>query len=129
MNKVLLPLFLLLVFTVPAVGAEVQTQEERDLKRFFDGYSGTFVMLDVGQKKYIRYNREQSEKRLSPCSTFKIPNSLIGLETRVIQDENFMIKWDGTKRPIEAWNQDHTLQTAISNSVVWVLSGAGIQSR
>lgn len=101
------------------VTVKAQNYEERDLKRFFDGYNGTFVMLDIGQKKYVRHNKEQSEKRLSPCSTFKIPNSLIGLETGAIEDENFLIKWDGTKRAIEAWNQDHTLQTAISNSVVW----------
>jgi len=46
-------------------------------------------------------------------------NSLIGLETGVIPDENYVIKWDGTQYPIPAWNQDHTLKTAIQNSVVW----------
>lgn len=101
------------------VTAKAQNYEERDLSGFFQGFEGTFVMLNVGQNKFIRCNKERSEKRLSPCSTFKIPNSLIGLETGVIEDEKFMIKWDGTKRPIEAWNQNHTLQTAISNSVVW----------
>jgi beta-lactamase class D len=76
-------------------------------------------MLDVGANKHICYNKPQCEKRLSPCSTFKIPNSLIGLETGVVQDENHVFKWDGTRRPIEPWNQDHSLQSAISNSVVW----------
>ena len=46
-------------------------------------------------------------------------NSLIGLETGVIPDENYVIKWDGTKYDIPSWNQDHTLKTAIQNSVVW----------
>ncbi len=99
--------------------SNAQAAEERDLSKFFRGYRGTFVMLDVARNKYIRYNKEQSEKRLSPCSTFKIPNSLIGLETGVIKDENFLIKWDGTKYSFDAWNRDHTLRSAIANSVVW----------
>jgi beta-lactamase class D len=44
---------------------------------------------------------------------------LIGLETGVIPDENHVIRWDGTKHEIESWNRDHTLKTAIQNSVVW----------
>jgi beta-lactamase class D len=34
------------------------------------------------------------------ASTFKIVNSLIGIQTGVIRDENMVIKWDGAKR----WN-------------------------
>jgi bla regulator protein BlaR1 len=44
---------------------------------------------------------------------------LIGLESGVLKDENTMFKWDGTKHSIESWNRDHTLASAISNSVVW----------
>jgi beta-lactamase class D len=46
-------------------------------------------------------------------------NSLIALETGVIPDENYVIEWDGTQHEIASWNQDHTLKTAIQNSVVW----------
>ena len=35
-------------------------------------------MYDPAGDKYIVYNEPQSKKRLSPCSTFKIYNSLIG---------------------------------------------------
>lgn len=48
-----------------------------------------------------------------------IMNSLFGLETGVIPDENFVIKWDGTQYDIPSWNQDNTLKTAIHNTVVW----------
>jgi beta-lactamase class D len=77
------------------------------------------VLYDFNNRYYIKYNEEQCAKKLSPCSTFKIPNSLIGLETGVITDENFTLKWDSTKYPIESWNRDHNLKSAISNSVVW----------
>lgn len=96
-----------------------QRSYETDFNRFFEGYSGAFVLYDVSNNFYIRHNEELCNKRLSPCSTFKIPNSLIALETGVAADENFMLKWDGTKQPIESWEKDHTLKTAIENSVVW----------
>jgi beta-lactamase class D len=92
---------------------------ETDLTNFFEGYSGAFVLYDVGNNYYIRHNEEQCNKRLSPCSTFKIPNSLIALETGVAADENFTLKWDGSKQYYESWEKDHTLRTAITNSVVW----------
>lgn len=91
-----------------------------DLSEYFDNYDGCFVMFDKNKNQYTIYNEEKSKKRISPCSTFKIMNSLIILETGVIEDENTIIKWDGTEYPIETWNSDQTLQSAITNSVVWV---------
>ncbi len=90
-----------------------------DLSKYFTGYEGCFVLFDKNKNEYTIFNQQKSQKRVPPCSSFKIVNSLIGLETKVVEDENTTFKWDGTKYPIESWNKDHTLQTAISNSVVW----------
>jgi beta-lactamase class D len=90
-----------------------------ELEKYFQGFKGAFVLYDVNSNRYIRYNPEQCTERFLPASTFKIMNSLIGLETGVILDENYVIKWNGTKYDIPSWNQDHTLKTAIQNSVVW----------
>src|SRR5260370_33562729 len=50
---------------------------------------------------------------------FKIANSLIARETGVDGDpEKDVFKWDGVKRSIEAWNQDHTMRSAIAASAV-----------
>lgn len=89
------------------------------LSNFFGEYSGAFVLFDVTNNYYKRHNPEQCKKRYSPCSTFKIPNSLIALETGIATDENFPLKWDGTKQWMDSWNKDHTLKTAFANSVVW----------
>jgi len=63
-------------------------------------------------------NGRSTEPRL-PASTFKIPNSLIALETGVVQDpDKDVFPWDGVKRSIEAWNRDHTLRSAIAVSAV-----------
>jgi beta-lactamase class D len=90
-----------------------------DFETHFQGFTGAFVLHDLTNDGYIRYNPEQCSERLLPASTFKIMSSLIGLETGVIPDENYVIEWDGTKHDISSWNQDHTLKTAIQNSVVW----------
>ena len=96
---------------------------ERDtlesFRKYFDGYKGTFVLYDESKELYTIYNPEQSIKRLTPCSSSKIYNALIGLETGVIADENFVIQWDGTSQPMTMWEKDQTLASAISGSVVW----------
>jgi beta-lactamase class D len=91
-----------------------------DFSTYFENYDGCFVMLDRNNNQFTIYNEEKSKKRLSPCSTFKIMNSLITLETGVIEDETTIINWDGKEYPIETWNSDQTLQSAMTNSVVWV---------
>lgn len=88
-------------------------------ERFFEGYDGCFIMYDEISKNYLVYNKEQVNEQISPCSTFKIVNSLIGLESGVIEGKEHRYYWDGKKYPIESWNQDHTLESAIANSVVW----------
>ncbi|HEX7557031.1 MAG TPA: class D beta-lactamase [Leptolinea sp.] len=90
-----------------------------ELEKYFQGFKGAFVLYDLNGNRYIRYNPERCAERFIPASTYKIMNSLIGLETGVIPDENYVIKWDGKPNVISSWNQDHSLKTAIQNSVVW----------
>ena len=90
-----------------------------DLSPFFEGYLGCFVMWDAGSDEYTRYNPDRCAERLAPCSTYKIPHSLIALETGVVPDQHHVIAWDGTQYPVEVWNQDHTMASAVQNSVVW----------
>jgi beta-lactamase class D len=108
---------------VPAVApaAEPTVEIHPEFQTYFDAFQvdGTFVLFDVNHNKVIRYNPERCAERFIPASTFKILNTLIALETGVIPDKNYVIEWDGTAHPVAAWNQDHTLQTALQNSVVW----------
>ena len=100
----------------------LEANEREPLESFgnyFDGFQGTFVLYDESRELYTIYNPEQSLKRLTPCSSSKIYNALIGLETGVIADENFVIQWDGTPQPMAMWEKDQTLASAISGSVVW----------
>ena len=87
--------------------------------KYYHGFGGGFVLYDMNARTYTRFRAAECRKRLTPASTFKILNSLIGLESGVIRDEHFVIRWDSVHRSTEAWNRDHDLASAIENSVVW----------
>ncbi len=93
--------------------------EDSRLEAYFQGFEGAFVLYNQENNSTLRYNPQRCATRFLPASTFKIVNSLIGLETGVIPDENYVIAWDGTQYPVASWNRDHSLKTAIQNSVVW----------
>src|SRR3990172_9040931 len=105
-------LFIALIFVI-----RVNAQ---DLKKYFDEYNviGSFVVYDLSKDSYFYYDSARCYEQFIPASTFKIPNSIIGLETGVIKDENFVILWDSVVRQIEAWNHDMDLKTAIKVSCV-----------
>ena len=89
-------------------------------KRFTDeGTAGTFVGYKTDDYLLIASDKERSGQAMLPASTFKIPNSLIALETGVVVDpDKDVFKWDGVVRSIEGWNRDHTLRSAIAASAV-----------
>jgi beta-lactamase class D len=89
-------------------------------KRFADaGTAGTFVGYKIDDYLVIASDAERSGEAKLPASTFKIPKSLIALETGVVGDpDKDIFKWDGVVRSIEAWNRDHTMRTAIAASAV-----------
>jgi beta-lactamase class D len=99
-----------------------QRSEFRDdlARRFFDlGTIGTFVAYKVDDYLIIASDKVRSGEGRLPASTFKIPNSVIALETGVVEDpDKDVFKWDGVTRAIEPWNKDHTLRSAIAVSAV-----------
>jgi beta-lactamase class D len=106
----------------------VEADSMRDLSSLFRGTKGAFVLYDMKNNLYVRYNEQRCRERFSPKSTFKIPNSLIGLETGVIRDAEFVIQWDREKYSPQPnwtpdqlinWGKDQTLRSAIKYSVVW----------
>lgn len=62
--------------------------------------------------------------RFPPFSTYKIPHTLLALETGVLDDPAAMRPHDPAKHPAQdwwpkAWTQPADLETAFRNSVVW----------
>jgi beta-lactamase class D len=110
--RALLAVLALVVAAAPAAG--------QALSKHFQGIDGTFVLLDGQTGRYTRWNAARAERRFAPCSTFKIPNTAILLETGAVPDPEFVVKYDpALKASREAWRHDHTLRSAYKDSVLW----------
>jgi beta-lactamase class D len=85
----------------------------------FAGKKGTLVMIDCSSEAISIYNPGEASEKLPPCSTFKIWNTLIGLENGIISsaDDDFY-KWDGETRSYPEWNKDLNLKEAFQVSCV-----------
>lgn len=77
-----------------------------------------FVIADFKRGSARYYNRALANEACPPMSTFKIPNTLIGLESKAVKDEKQVIKWGKKVWPISEWNRDHDLQSAYKYSVL-----------
>jgi len=80
--------------------------------------SGSILVYDAIKDIYYSNNFNRCEIGHLPASTFKIPNSIIALETGVIADDSTMIRWDGQKRRLTAWEQDLVFRDAFHYSCV-----------
>lgn len=89
------------------------------LDKIFEGYNASFLMENVKTGEKFYYNKERTQKRFAPCSTFKIFNSLVALDTGILKNESESKKWDGTVYSIKSWNRSQTLQSAVTNSCLW----------
>src|ERR1700733_14264082 len=101
--------------------APQRSEIREDLARHFtdENTVGTFVGYKVDDYLVIASDKNRSGEAKLPASTFKIPNSVIALETGVVGDpDKDVFKWDGVVRSIEAWNRDHTMRSAIAASAV-----------
>ncbi|MBI4535164.1 MAG: class D beta-lactamase [Ignavibacteriae bacterium] len=89
----------------------------------FQGHDGTIVVYDQRRDYFTIVNESRANRRFSPFSTFKIPNSVIALETGVVGEIDEVVPWDTTRYPREEWWPaqwigKHTLRSAIKFSVV-----------
>ncbi|WP_255298349.1 class D beta-lactamase [Brevibacillus dissolubilis] len=90
-----------------------------DVAKYFPKQEGTFVIRDLRTDETYIYNQARAITRQAPESTFKIPNSLIGLQVGAVRDEYQVKQWDGVQRWLPIWNEDHSLASGMRYSVVW----------
>lgn len=118
LKRIINVLFLGLLFSNMVFAFSGNDQDIADVMEKNDVKKATMVISsEDGDTTYI-YNQARANLRLSPASTFKIPNSVIALEEGVIKDQYEVIKWDGKKRFLDAWNKDQNLKTAFQISCV-----------
>jgi beta-lactamase class D len=95
-------------------------------------HPGCFLLLDLSTGITHVSEAQSCDLPTSPASTFKIPNSLIGLETGVTAGADAVRKWNpekhgyahghrqGRRVPETEWGrEDLSLTEAVRQSVVW----------
>lgn len=89
------------------------------IKKAFGRIEGSFVIITRSTGAMICFNPQGCLEKLPPFSTFKIWNTLFGIETGLITsvDDPFYT-WDGETRFIPEWNKDLTFREAFRVSCV-----------
>lgn len=100
-------------------GFAKQPKEMPELKNVFDKFnvSGSILIYNQNENIYMGYNLKKCNIAFCPASTFKIPNTLIALESGIATSET-VFKWNGEKRTFPYWEKDMTLKDAFKTSCV-----------
>ncbi len=87
---------------------------------FFEahGLVGTFVLFDREADTIFVWNEARAQQRFPPASTFKIANSLIGLDIGAVKTLDEVLPYGGKPQRIKAWEQDMHLRDAFKASNV-----------
>jgi beta-lactamase class D len=111
----------ILVISIATGCVRNNVKEKPSYKTIFEKYKleGCFAAYDNVFNEFSIYNLSRfRDSSYSPASTFKIVNSLIGLETgNIIEKE--VKKWDGRVRNNVDWDKDLVFAEAFSKSAVW----------
>lgn len=90
-----------------------------DLNEYFQKYDGSFVLYDTYSNSWNIYNIEAARKRITPNSTYKIYDALLGLESEIITSTSSNMTWNGEDYPFDSWEASQDLNSAMHNSVNW----------
>jgi beta-lactamase class D len=104
-----------------ASSVDANLTQKVDFKHHFQelGVEGSILIYDSNEDRSYQHNAQRNTTAFLPASTFKVLNSLIALETKVISDEIAVLTWDGIERQIPEWNQDLNMKEAFKRSAVW----------
>jgi beta-lactamase class D len=80
--------------------------------------SGSIALYDTQDGVLSCSDVARCQKAVIPASTFKIPNSMIALETGVVEGPDTVLPWDRKQYQVENWNQDLKFRDAFRVSCV-----------
>ena len=100
--------------------AQERLETRPALARAFERLDTRGVVLLMDEGRWIASDAPRAFERFLPASTFKIPSTLIALESGVTEGPETVFRWDGQKRWLDDWNRDQTLVSAFRVSAVWV---------
>ncbi len=129
MNKSCFPfkiciLFLIALFfnilNLPAEIKEAKEVKNLELKKLLEGLklNGSILIYDYKKNTFYSNDFKWAKTAHLPASTFKIPNSIIALETGIVENDSSISKWDGKERYLKVWEQDLKFKDAFKFSCV-----------
>ncbi|MCL4152070.1 UNVERIFIED_CONTAM: hypothetical protein GTU68_024802 [Idotea baltica] len=80
--------------------------------------NGSILIYDLKNDLFYSNNFNWAKTGRLPASTFKIVNSIIALETKVVENDSTLFRWNGEKRDYKVWEQDLILRDAFKYSCV-----------
>lgn len=80
--------------------------------------AGTFVLFDAATHTMFVSDKARAQKRFTPASTFKIANSLIGLDAGAVKSVDEVLPYGGKPQYLKEWERDMGLREAIKASNV-----------
>lgn len=85
----------------------------------FASMKGCFLLYNLKTNTFEKTIGEACQERLPACSTFKVALAVMAFDSGVLKDEKQVLKWDGEKRFLKAWNKDQDARSWMRESVVW----------
>jgi beta-lactamase class D len=92
----------------PDLGQELAAERVTGTIALFDSQDGVLGCSDL----------KRCQQEVLPASTFKIPNSMIALETGVVEGPDTIMAWDHQSYSNDDWNQDLKFRDAFRLSCV-----------
>jgi beta-lactamase class D len=93
---------------LPELAKEFEAERVTGSIALYDSQDGVLSCSDVAR----------CQNAAIPASTFKIPNSMIALETGVVEGPDTVLPWDRKHYRVENWNQDLKFRDAFRVSCV-----------
>ena len=93
---------------MPELAKELEAARVTGTIALFDSQEGVLGCSDV----------KGCEEAVSPASTFKIPHSMVALETGVVEGPDSVLSWDGQTYSNDDWNRNLTFRDAFRLSCV-----------
>lgn len=91
-----------------------------DVRQHFraEGVSGAFALVASDGGEAFLVDPARARRRYVPASTFKVPNTLIAIETGAVRDADEVVPYGGVPSRNAAWNRDMSLRDAMPISNV-----------
>lgn len=111
MKSLLTAILVLLVLQ----GCSTNWKDSQEVGELFKSanVTGTFVLYDVDADTLTDHNQTRSKVRFVPASTFKIPNTMIGLSVESVKSVDDVLPYGGRPQPFDAWEKNMGLREAI----------------